>query len=144
MFSLTLHYTHLLGEVEELELAETISVIQQLTCFPYQKDLYEHYVENGRGTRLPNGFINYDAVVATNRANAQPYTGSISGYAGARIGSNGFRNDGVSREIMIRRASMNSHDWVGAISSLDIQSGKFNYSIGVDLRSYTRISLQST
>ncbi len=108
-----------------------------IDMFPFRKDLYEHYVENGRGTRLPNGYINYDAVVATNRANAQPYTGSISGYAGARIGSNGFRNDGVSREIMIRRASMNSHDWVGAISSLDIQAGKFNYSIGVDLRSYT-------
>jgi outer membrane cobalamin receptor len=108
-----------------------------IDMFPYQKDLYTHYVENGRGTRLPNGYINYDAVVATNRTNAQPYTGSISGYTGARIGSNGFRNDGVSREIMIRRASMNSHDWVGAISSLDIQSGKFNYSLGVDLRSYT-------
>jgi outer membrane cobalamin receptor len=108
-----------------------------IDMFPFRKDLYEHYVENGRGTRLPNGYINFDAVVATNRANAQPYTGSISGYQGALIGSNGFRNDGVSREIMIRRASMNSHDWVGAISSLDIQSGKFNYSLGIDLRSYT-------
>jgi hypothetical protein len=53
------------------------------------------------------------------------------------IGSNGFRDDGVSREILVRRASMNSHDWVGAISNLNIQSGKMKYSLGVDLRSYT-------
>ena len=32
---------------------------------------------------------------------------------------------------------MNSHDWVGAISNLEINSGKFKYSIGVDLRNYT-------
>ena len=31
---------------------------------------------------------------------------------------------------------MNSHDWIGGISSLDITSGKFKYSLGVDLRSY--------
>ena len=108
-----------------------------IDMFPFNKDLYEHYVEGGRGTRLPNGYINYDAVVAVNRANAQPYSGAISGYTGDLIGSNGFRNDGVSREILIRRSSMNSHDWVGAISNLDIQSGDFRYSLGVDLRSYT-------
>jgi len=107
-----------------------------IDMFPYRKDLYEHYVENGRGTRLPNGYINYDAVVATNRANAQPYTGSISGYQGALIGSNGFRNDGVSREIMIRRASMNSHDWVGAISNLEGEWGKIRASVGIDVRNY--------
>ena len=108
-----------------------------IDMYPYNIDLTTHYLEKGRGTRFPDGTINFDAVVATNRANAQPYSGAISGYSGKLIGSNGFRNDGVSREILIRRASMNSHDWVGAISSLDIRADKFRYSLGVDLRSYT-------
>ena len=41
-----------------------------------------------------------------------------------------------NRAGLIRRASMNSHDWVGAISNLEIDSGKFKYSIGIDLRNY--------
>jgi outer membrane receptor protein involved in Fe transport len=104
---------------------------------PFRKDLTEHYLENGRGARNADGFIDYDAVVAHNRTAAKPYTGAISGFKGQLLGSNGFRNDGVSREVLVRRASMNSHDWVGAISNLEINSGKMKYSIGVDLRSYT-------
>ena len=104
---------------------------------PFRKDLTEHYLEGGRGTRDANGFINYDAIVAHNRSSAQPYTGDNSNFQGQLLGSNGFRNDGVSREVLVRRASMNSHDWVGAISNLEINSGKFKYSIGVDVRSYT-------
>ena len=104
---------------------------------PYRKDLTEHYLENGKGSRNTDGSINFDAIVAHNQTSAQPYSGDISGFAGQLIGSNGFRNDGVSREILVRRASMNSHDWVGAISNLEINSGKFKYSIGVDLRNYT-------
>ena len=104
---------------------------------PYQKDLTEHYNENGRGSRNADGSINFDAIVAHNRSAATPYTGAISGFEGQLIGSNSFREDGVSREILVRRASMNSHDWVGAISNLEINSDKFKYSIGVDLRSYT-------
>lgn len=108
-----------------------------IDMYPFNIDLTRHYLENGRGTRLPNGHIDFDAVVASNRATTGPYTGAISGYEGLRIGSNGFRDDGVNREVMIRRASMNSHDWFGAISNLDITSGNFRYSIGIDLRDYT-------
>ena len=104
--------------------------------FPFNKDLTTHYNENGRGTRDANGFINFDAASTHNQSSAQPYTGAISGFQGQLIGSNGFRNDGVSREVLVRRASMNSHDWVGAISNLEGQFGKFRTSIGVDLRSY--------
>jgi hypothetical protein len=32
---------------------------------------------------------------------------------------------------------MNSHDWVGAISNLEYESGNWKYSVGVDLRNYT-------
>ena len=104
--------------------------------FPFRKDLTTHYNENGRGTRDANGFINYDAAITHNQSSAQPYTGAISGFGGQLIGSNGFRNDGVSSEVLVRRASMNSHDWVGAISNLEGQFGKFRTSIGVDLRQY--------
>ena len=46
-----------------------------------------------------DGFLNFDAVVAHNRSSAQPYTGDNSNFQGQLLGSNGFRNDGVSREV---------------------------------------------
>ena len=108
-----------------------------IDMLPFRKDLTEHYNENGRGTRTADGFINYDAVIQHNRS-IDDYTGGLARWAfdGGKIGSNGFREDGVSREILIRRASMNSHDWVGAISNLNLYSGNMHYSIGVDLRNY--------
>jgi outer membrane cobalamin receptor len=108
-----------------------------IDILPFRKDLYEHYVENGRGARNPDGTINFDRVVDVNRNTTSPYTGGISDYEGQLIGSNGFRDDGVNRAVAIRRASMNSHNWFGVISNLDITSGNFTYSVGVDLRDYT-------
>ena len=112
--------------------------VAAIDYLPFRKDLTEHYIENGRGTRDANGFINYDAAVANNQAVAG-YTGGIGrgNFAGGSIGSNGFRDDNVDRGILIRRASMNSHDWVGAISNLKFKGDKMTYSVGVDLRSYT-------
>ena len=107
----------------------------EIDFFPFNKDLTSHYLDGGRGTRDANGFINFDAAVASNQA-VGPYTGAISGFQGQSIGSNGFRNDGVSREVLVRRASMNSHDWVGVISNLEKQFGKLKASVGVDLRNY--------
>jgi outer membrane cobalamin receptor len=103
---------------------------------PFRKDLTEHYLENGRGSRDANGFIDYDAVVNYNRSNTGAYSGGISKYAGLKIGSNGFKDDGVNRSALIRRASMNSHDWIGAISNLNIKSGNMTYSVGIDVRDY--------
>ena len=91
-----------------------------IDILPFRKDLTEHYLENGRGTRDAQGFINYDAVVAHN-----------SQYD---VGSN--NDSSYARDILVRRASMNSHNWVGAISKLNIQRGKMRYSLGVDLRNY--------
>ena len=104
---------------------------------PFRKDLTEHYLENGRGSRNPDGTIDFDAVVANNQSTTAGYTGDISGFEGLLIGSNGFRDSNVNRSVLVRRASMNSHDWVGGISNLEGQFGKFKTSIGVDLRSYT-------
>ena len=106
---------------------------------PYQKDLTTHYTENGKGSRDSDGFINFDALVNHNVVNTSGYTGDIGGgnYAGKKIGSNSYKYDGVNRAIIIRRASMNSHDWVGAISNFNYRSGKMRYSFGIDLRDYT-------
>ena len=92
-----------------------------IDILPFRKDLTEHYLENGRGTRDANGFINYDAIVSHN-----------SQYD---VGSN--NDSSYARDILVRRASMNSHNWIGAISKLNIQKGKMRYSLGVDLRDYT-------
>jgi hypothetical protein len=108
-----------------------------IDMYPYNKDLYEHYVVEGNGTRDENGFIDFDAVISTNQTTTDPYSGSISGYEGLLIGSNSFNEDGVNRAVMVRRASMNSHNWFGAISNLEGESGNWRYSVGVDLRKYT-------
>ena len=106
---------------------------------PYRKDLTTHYTENGRGSRDSDGFINYNAIVNHNVTNTSGYTGDIGGgnYAGKKIGSNSYKYDGVNRAVLIRRASMNSHDWVGAISNFNYRTGKMRYSFGIDLRDYT-------
>jgi len=104
--------------------------------FPFNTDLTGHYMENGKGTRDENGFIDFDAAIATNQSTTMGYTGNLSPFQGLLIGSNGFKDDNVNRAVLVRRASMNSHDWYGAISNLEGQFGKFRTSIGVDLRQY--------
>ncbi len=105
--------------------------------YPFNIDLTEHYLNRGRGTRDANGFIDFDTAIQVNRNSTSPYTGSIGNYAGQLIGSNGFRDDNVNRAVLIRRASMNSHDWYGAISNLEGQFGNIRASVGIDLRDYT-------
>jgi len=111
---------------------------EDIDLYPFNIDLTEHLLNRGRGdaSRNPDGSINFDNVIDVNRNTTDPYTGSISGYEGQLIGSNGFRDDNVNRAIMIRRASMNSHNWFGGISTLDYNKGNWRYSIGVDLRKY--------
>jgi len=107
-----------------------------MDILPFRKDLTEHYLEDGRGSRLPDGSIDFDAIVALNQSTTDPYTGDISKFNGLLIGSNGFRTDGVNRSVLVRRASMNSHDWIGGISNLEFESDNLKASIGVDLRNY--------
>lgn len=110
-----------------------------MNTLPYRQDLYQHWVENGTGdaSRNEDGTIDFDNIVALNRSTTDPYTGEISDFNGQLIGSNGFRDSNVNRAVMVRRASMNSHNWIGAISNLEITQGKMTYSVGVDLRNYT-------
>jgi outer membrane receptor protein involved in Fe transport len=107
-----------------------------IDMYPFNIDLTEHYLNRGRGTRDVNGFIDFNKVVEVNRGTTSPYSGTLP-FSGLLIGSNGFRNDGVNRSVLIRRASMNSHDWYGVISNLEGQFGDFKTSIGIDLRDYT-------
>jgi hypothetical protein len=107
-----------------------------IDILPFRKDLTSH-LENGGKARDENGFIDFDQVVAINKSSTSPYTGPISRYEGKLIGSNGFRDDNVNRATVIRRASMNSHDWVGGIMKLKIdKGGPLRYELGIDLRNY--------
>lgn len=113
-----------------------------LDILPYRKDLYSHLdVANGgadaRGARDADGFIDFDALVAENQASTDGYTGDLSYFEGQRIGSNGFRDSNVNRAVLVRRASMNSHNWYGVISNLEYTTGNWTASVGVDLRDYT-------
>jgi hypothetical protein len=104
---------------------------EDIDLYPFNIDLTEHLNERGRGaaSRYPDGSINFDNVVNVNRNTTDPYTGSIDGYEGQLIGSNGFRDDNVNRAVLIRRASMNSHNWFGGISTLDYKKGNWRYSL---------------
>ena len=104
---------------------------------PFREDITSFFIEDGKTDfRRTDGTVNYDAIVSDNRAGASPYTGAISKFEGSLLGSNGYSDDGVFKSGMIRRASMNSHNWVGGISNLNINADKMRYSIGVDLRNY--------
>jgi len=102
---------------------------------PYREDLTS-FIEGGNTQfRRADGTINFDAVVANNRAGSQ-YTNPDSAYEGQVLGSNGFSDNGVNSNVAIRRASMNSHDWYGAIAKLKYESGNWTIGGGVDLRTY--------
>jgi len=109
---------------------------------PFRKDLYEMMYEDSITTfRNGDGTLNYDAIVADNRAGAAPGYGvadslTSSPFYGQLIGAHNTSDSGAYRGGMIRRASMNSHNWLGAISNLEGQFGKVRTSIGLDLRQY--------
>jgi len=105
---------------------------------PYQQDLYSFmYEDSVTAFRNPDGTVNYDAVVEDNQTGTLPHDGSVNGnFEGALIGSNSYSDSTIYRGGMIRRASMNSHNWVGAISNLTYNKDKWTASVGLDLRKY--------
>jgi len=105
---------------------------------PYQQDLYSFmYEDSVTAFRNEDGTVNYDAVVEDNQSGALPHDGSVNGnFEGALIGSNSYSDSTIYRGGMIRRASMNSHNWVGAISNLEYNKDKWTASVGLDLRKY--------
>lgn len=104
---------------------------------PFRKDLTEAIADGNLPYRKTDGTIDFDAVVANNRAGT-PFTGDTGrgAYQGLIIGSNGYSEDGVNSNVAIRRASMNSHNWYGAISNLKYELNDWTFGLGVDVRSY--------
>ncbi|MBM1104900.1 carboxypeptidase-like regulatory domain-containing protein [Aurantibacter crassamenti] len=103
--------------------------------YPFQKDLTAAIEEGDLPYRTAAGTIDFDAIVANNRAGVG-YSNEDSDYNGLRLGSNGYNDNGVNSNVAIRRASMNSHNWYGAISNLKYENNNWTYGIGVDLRAY--------
>ena len=109
-----------------------------INVYPFRTDLTGHYIESGNtGGRNADGTVNFDEIVNVNKSTTALYNGGLSGYETSKIGSNGYRDDNVNRAVMIRRASMNSHNWFGGISNLDYQGDALRLSLGIDLRKYT-------
>lgn len=101
---------------------------------PFREDLTSFINDGNTDFRRDNGTIDFDAVVANNR-NGNPY--QVDGaYNGLILGSNGYEENGVNSNVAIRRASMNSHNWYGAISKLKYEKGNWTIGGGVDLRTY--------
>jgi outer membrane cobalamin receptor len=99
---------------------------KEIDFYPYNVDLTTQYNDKGKGTRDADGFINFDKAVQVNQGTTGEYDGDMSPFTGQKLGSNGFRDNNVNRSVLVRRASMNSHDWFGKVRT----------SIGLDLRSY--------
>ncbi|AIZ40750.1 TonB-dependent receptor [Cellulophaga baltica] len=102
---------------------------------PFREDLTEAIADGDLPYRTSAGIIDFDAVVANNQSG----TGfAVEGpYQNAVLGSNGYSEDGVNRNVAIRRSSMNSHNWYGAISNLKYEIGDFwTIGGGIDLRMY--------
>ena len=75
----------------------------------------------GRGQRIrtDDGYIDYDAIYA--------YNLSTSGAGGNYAAEGGY----------VTRASMNMHNWLGAVSNYETQlSDNLTFNVGVDLRTY--------
>ncbi len=75
----------------------------------------------GRGQRIrtDEGYIDYDAIYA--------YNLSTSGAGGNFAAEGGY----------VTRASMNMHNWIGAVSNYETQlSDNLTFNVGVDLRTY--------
>ncbi|WBX76858.1 TonB-dependent receptor [Tenacibaculum ovolyticum] len=111
--------------------------------YPYRKSISDD-VLNPAGNQLDfrnptTGLIDFDGIVAQNKSVA-PYSGDNELYKGLRIGTNNrsSRVDGIDDQIAIRRASINSHDWYGAISNLKYEiTDNLSFGLGLDYRSYT-------
>ena len=104
---------------------------------------------NGRyALRNPlNGHVDFDKIYSSNSGqattfyNGRTYSNVVDATTGLYIvNDQDERVNGVKRNGIIRRASMNSHNWVGGLINLKKQATEnFAYQIGADLRYYKGI-----
>ena len=104
--------------------------------YPFREDLTDG-IDGGLDYRTDAGLIDFDGIVANNKAGS-PYTGSQTAFTGNIIGANASSVDGgINNNIAIRRSSVNSHDWYGFISNLEIEADNWTFGLGIDGRSYS-------
>jgi hypothetical protein len=91
--------------------------------------------------RDSNGFVNYDLISSHNRGNAITLNnGSLpSTTLPARVG--GTINTSANGISQI--SGINSHNWYGAISSLNKKFGNFSVDLGADVRTYKGIHVRN-
>ncbi len=104
---------------------------------------------NGRyALRNPQtGHVDFDKIYSSNSGqsttfyNGRTYSNVVDAATGLYIvNDQDERVNGVKRNGIIRRASMNSHNWVGGLINLKKQATEnFAYQIGADLRYYKGI-----
>ena len=104
---------------------------------------------NGRyALRNPQtGHVDFDKIYSSNSGqattfyNGRTYSNVVDAATGLYIvNDQDERVNGVKRNGIIRRASMNSHNWVGGLINLKKQAtDNFAYQIGADLRYYKGI-----
>jgi hypothetical protein len=68
---------------------------------PYQKDLTEHYTDDGKGLRNADGFIDFDGIINYYNDNASLYSGTLP-YTGKLIASNGYEDDPEESDFELR------------------------------------------
>lgn len=111
--------------------------------YPYKKSVTAALKDAKKGNTLKHrdpktGLILFDEIVAKNKSIA-PYSGDNSLYSGKRIGTNNKYStvNGIEDGISVRRASINSHDWYGAISNLKYEiTENWSAGVGLDYRMY--------
>ena len=102
----------------------------------------------GYALRNPQtGHVDFDKIYSSNSGqattfyNGRTYSNVVDAATGLYIvNDQDERVNGVKRNGIIRRASMNSHNWVGGLINLKKQATEnFAYQIGADLRYYKGI-----
>lgn len=105
--------------------------------YPFRADFTD--AVPGLDYRNADGTINFAGIIANNES-GDAYTGSDSEFSGQIIGANssGLSGvDGINTNASIRRASINSHNWYGAITNLEHRVGNLTFGLGLDGRTYS-------
>jgi len=95
----------------------------------------------GEGIHDENGQVRFDDIVAYNQGQAVDGFGQKEQFNGQYVVANGGRIDGDNAGSgLVRRASMNSHNWLGVLSTLTTElSDNINLVGGIDYRYYKGI-----
>ena len=90
--------------------------------------IFDSYTGHGLGTHDSNGAVRFDDITAYNRGQ------DIAGFGESNTESGTTTSSG---DGFIRRASMNYHNWYGALSTLTAEiNSNLTFTGGIDLRYY--------